>query len=94
MEKTTSSKTVQLDSDPSQTTVNRRIADFKLARGACLVRVAKNRPSLLQQFTTEETLVLGMRNVKLRYLTASGTDEDFQPAVAKTVIPPTWSVDD
>ena len=60
-------KTVQLD----QNTVNKRIAEFKIARGACLV--PKNKPSLLLQFTTEEILVLGMRDVKLKYL----TDEDY-----------------
>ena len=60
-------KTVQLD----QNTVNKRIADFKLARGACLV--PKNRPSLLTQFTAEEIMVLGMRNGKLKFL----TDEDY-----------------
>lgn len=45
-------KTVQLD----QNTVNKRIGDFKLARGACLV--PKNRPSSLTQFTAEEIMVL------------------------------------
>jgi len=60
-------KTVQLD----QNTVNKRIADFKAARGACLV--PKNRPSLLTQFTPEEIMVLGMRNGKLKFL----TDEDY-----------------
>ena len=60
-------KTVQLD----QNTVNKRIGDFKLARGACLV--PKNRPSLLTQFTAEEIMVLGMRNGKLKFL----TDEDY-----------------
>ena len=60
-------KTVQLD----QNTVNKRIHDFKLARGACLV--PKNRPSLLTQFTAEEIMVLGMRNGKLKFL----TDEDY-----------------
>ena len=53
-------KTVQLD----QNTVNKRIGDFKLARGACLV--PKNRPSLLTQFTAEEILVLGMRDETLK----------------------------
>ena len=58
-------KTVQLD----QNTVNKRVAEFKIARGACLI--TKNKPSLLTQFTAEEILVLGMRDVKLRYLTDS-----------------------
>jgi hypothetical protein len=60
-------KTVQLD----QNTVNKRVAEFRIARGACLI--AKNKPSLLTQFTAEEILVLGMRDVKLKYL----TDEDL-----------------
>jgi len=60
-------KTVQLD----QNTVNKRVAEFKIARGACLI--TKNKPSLLTQFTAEEILVLGMRDVKLKYL----TDEDL-----------------
>jgi hypothetical protein len=47
------------------------LQDFKIARGACLV--PKNCPSLLQQFTAEEIMVLGIRNVKLKFL----TDEDY-----------------
>ena len=35
-------RTVQLDQNTRFNTVNKRIADFKLARGACLV--PKNRP--------------------------------------------------
>ena len=45
-------KAVLLD----QNTVNKRVADFKAARLACLI--AKNKPSLLTQFTAEEILVL------------------------------------
>jgi hypothetical protein len=60
-------KIVQLD----QNTVNKRVAEFKAARLTCLV--LKNKPSLLTQFTMEEILVLGMRDVKLKYL----TDEDL-----------------
>jgi hypothetical protein len=60
-------KIVQLNQD----TVNKRVADFKAARLACLI--PKSKPSLLTQFTPEEILVLGMRDDKLKYL----TDEDL-----------------
>jgi hypothetical protein len=53
-----------------QNTVNKRVADFKIARSTCLI--SKNRPSLLTQFTAEEILVLGMRDDKLKYLTDEG----------------------
>jgi hypothetical protein len=52
-------KIVQLNQD----TVNKRVADFKAARLACLI--PKNKPSLLTQFTAEEILVLGMRDEDL-----------------------------
>ena len=50
-----------------QATVNKRLADFKTARAACIN--VKNAPTALSLFSNEEKRIFGMSDGKLKYVT-------------------------
>jgi hypothetical protein len=66
-EKEEAKKIVLLD----QATVNKRLADFKTARAACIN--VKNAPTVLSLFSNEEKRIFGMSDGKLKYV----TDDDM-----------------